>query len=84
MSWSKKYGPGTHQNVVRGPEVKTMKERLRHAITTSDARELGLIVDLLRLRGLDYADMFDMAKRAVPGLEVREWDGLLYDVDEIC
>lgn len=67
---------------MRGPEVKTTKERLRHAITTSDARELGLIVDLLRIRGLNYADMFDMAKRAVPGLDPRDWDGLLYDVDE--
>lgn len=63
--------------------VKSTKERLRHAITTGDARELGLLVDLLRIRGLDYADMFDMAKRAVPGLELRDWDGLLYDVDEL-
>jgi len=68
---------------MRGPEVKTTKERLWHAITTSDARELGLLVDLLRLRGLNYDDMYDMAKRAVPGLELRDWDGLLYDVDEL-
>ncbi len=68
---------------MRGPVLKTMKERLRHAITTSDARELGLLSDLLRVRGLDYADQFDMAKRAVPGLEEAEWDGLLYEADEL-
>ena len=38
--------------------ASTIKERLRHAITTSDAEELRVLVDMLRLRGLDYAGRY--------------------------
>lgn len=60
--------------------MRKLGDALTEAIKTGDAETVGKVADLLRWKGLDYRQMFDLAHK-LTGIELAEWDGLLYEAD---
>lgn len=52
------------------------------AIRTNDARRVGKMADWARARGWRYDDLAAIAK-GVSGIDVAEWDALLYEADSL-
>lgn len=59
---------------------RTIGEALKAAIESRDVEKIGMIVDNLRARGLNYPQTYAMAKK-LTGIELPEWDALLEEVD---
>ena len=68
----------------RGKPSVSLRAALRIAIERGQAATVGRIADVLRFRGgFNYAETFELARELVPKLEAAEWDGLLYEADEL-
>lgn len=62
----------------------TLGDKIREAIKHQDATLAGRIADRLRYRhGLNYAQSFEIVKKAAPDIELPDWDALLYEADDL-
>lgn len=63
--------------------VATVAELLPDAIRTRNLRVLDACVDALRFKkGLNYAQIYEIAKLAHPTLTKPAWESLMYELDE--
>lgn len=60
---------------------RTIRQSIRDAVETEDARLAGAVADKLREAGYDYQATFEAFERAVPGIERRDFEQLLYEAD---
>jgi hypothetical protein len=58
-------------------------EQIDEAISRRDSRKVGSIVEMLRFKyGLKHGQIFDMFKKAHPGLSMAQFDALLEESEE--
>jgi hypothetical protein len=63
--------------------MATIRETIGKAIDEGDAATLGRVVDFLRGRGANYADLLALAQRARPTITVGEWETLMEAADAV-
>lgn len=66
----------------RVPTGIALREAIAKAIETDNAGAIGRIAARLMLRGMRYAEIFDLARSVRPSLDAGAWDALLYEADE--
>lgn len=56
-------------------------EEIKRAIEVRDAVRLGRIVDSLRMRGVNYQQLYNRARK-LTGVTLAEWDALMEEADD--
>ena len=66
---------------IMNAERTPLIEKFAAAFDAQDIASIASIVEALRIRGLNYSAIYDIAKRAYPVLTPADWDAVLYQCD---
>lgn len=60
-----------------------LREIIERAVHYQDARAAARAADIMRARGLDYFQSYILVQEVCPKVTPADWDGLLYEADEM-